>query len=84
MLLGREPTEPEVIAVMHLPVRKRTSSIAWVILLAALAVCYAAIAASFAGILSAPRGSLTILSAATVGCVAAFIYLASALRELRC
>jgi hypothetical protein len=67
---------------MHMQGHGRPSSIAWLILLAALAVCYATIAAGLLGLVGAPSGSLVIVSAAMLGCVAAFVYLATALREI--
>jgi hypothetical protein len=52
-------------------------------LLAALLVSYLVIAAGLLGMVGAPRGSLAVFSAAMIGFVAAFVYLAAALRELR-
>ena len=67
---------------MHLQRRTRMSSIAWLVLLAALVVCYVTIVAGLLGVVGAPRGSLTVFSAAMIGCMAAFVYLAAGLREL--
>ena len=61
----------------------RMSSIAWLVLLAALVVSYVTIVAGLFGVVGASHGSLTVFTAAMVGCVAAFVYLAAALRELR-
>jgi hypothetical protein len=61
----------------------RMSTIAWRVVLAALVVSYLVIAAGLLGVVGAPRGSLAVFSAAMIGFVAAFVYLATALRELR-
>jgi hypothetical protein len=75
--------ETEVIAMMLIKRHARMSSIAWSVLLAAMVACYVMIAAGLFGVIGAPRGSLAVFSAAMIGFVAAFIYLAAALRELR-
>ena len=50
--------------------------------MAALLVSYLVIAAGLLGMVGAPRGSLAVFSAAMIGFVAAFVYLAAALVRL--
>jgi hypothetical protein len=68
---------------MHPKKHGRMSSVAWLVLLAALAVCYLAIFAGIVGVIGAHGASLAAFGAAMLGCVAAFVYLASALRDVR-
>jgi hypothetical protein len=68
---------------MHLQRHVRTSSVAWLVLLAALAVCYLAIVAGVIGVIGARGASLAAFGAAMLGCGAAFVYLASALHDVR-
>ncbi len=68
---------------MHLQTHGRTSTIAWLILLAALGICYASIFAGLLGLVATRGASLVTFSAAMVGCVAALVYFASALQHVR-
>ena len=63
---------------MHLQRHGPTSTIAWLILLAALGICYASIFAGLLGLVATRGASLVTFSAAMVGCVAALVYFASA------
>jgi hypothetical protein len=68
---------------MHLRRHMRASSIAWLVALAALVVCYMTLVAGLLGVVGAPRGAMTVISAAIVGCVAVLLYLVTGMRELR-
>ncbi len=59
------------------------SSVARLILLAALGACYLTIFAGAIGVINARGASLAAFAAAMLGCVAALVYLASALHEVR-
>jgi hypothetical protein len=81
-VLGREPNEPEVIAMMHRE-RGLVSLIAWYSLMTGIVICYAAIVVGIIGVVSAWATSMIIFSGAMAGCVAALIYLISAMHDIR-
>lgn len=58
------------------------SLVAWLFLLAALAVCYVTLAAGVVGLVSAWNVSLVSFSGAIAGCVAALVYLVAAMRDI--
>ena len=60
---------------MHLREHGRVSLVAWSFLIAAMVICYVAIAAGIVGAVSAWMTSMIVFSAAMVGCIAALIYL---------
>jgi hypothetical protein len=68
---------------MHSRSHGAIAQIAWLFLLAALAVCYVALAAGLAGIVSAWNVSLVSFSGAIAGCIAALVYLVAAMRDIK-
>lgn len=68
---------------MHLQRYRRMSSVAWLVLLVALASCYISIFIGIAGVVGARGASLAAFSAAMFGCIAAFVYLVLALHDVR-
>lgn len=63
--------------------RGLVSLIAWYFLMTAIAICYAAIVAGVVGVVGAWATSVIIFGGALAGCVAALIYLISAMHEIR-
>jgi hypothetical protein len=73
---------PKVIAMMHIRQHGRVSVVAWSFLLVAMIICYATIVAGIVGLFGAWTTSMVIFSAAMVGCIAALVYLAAAMRDI--
>ena len=61
----------------------RASSAAWMVVAVALTVAYTTLFAGILGLVSAGMVSLVTLSAALIGCVAAAVYMVSALGDVR-
>ena len=66
---------------MHFRGHGRIASLAWWTLLAALATSYVVIFAGLLGEVSAAVVSLGSFSGAMIGCLAALVYLAAAMRD---
>jgi hypothetical protein len=63
---------------MHFRSYGRISSLAWLTLMAALAVCYATIVAGLVGLVGAASVSLVSFAGVLVGCIAALVFLVAA------
>jgi hypothetical protein len=61
----------------------RLSLLSWFFLVAAICICYVAIVAGITGIVSAWTTSVIIFGAVMAGCVAALVYLISAMHDIR-
>jgi hypothetical protein len=71
----------ELKATMHFHDLRVVTTIAWLTLIFALTASYAIIAAGLVGLVSAAIVSLGSFGGAMIGCVAALVYLASAMRK---
>ena len=67
---------------MHFRSHGRVSSLAWLTLIAALAICYASIFAGLVGLIGVLSVSLISFGGAMVGCIAGLVYLVAAMRDV--